>query len=62
MSDSSKSIVPAMVAVALTAFVIMPAAMLGVAVLAVSCSLGLAFGGYHADSGSGGGGQQVGDR
>ncbi|GAA2798808.1 C40 family peptidase [Saccharopolyspora taberi] len=62
MSDSNKGTVYSMVAVALTAFIIMPAAMVGVAVIAVSGSLGTAFGGCHGDGGPGGGGQQVGDR
>ncbi|MEB3371312.1 C40 family peptidase [Saccharopolyspora mangrovi] len=62
MSGSSKGTVWSMVAVALTALVIMPAAMGGIAVLAVSGSLGIAFGGCHGDGGPGGGGQQVGDQ
>lgn len=62
MSGSGKGTVWSMVAVALTAFIVMPAAMLGVAVVAVSGSLGVAFGGCHGDGGPGGGGQQVGDQ
>ena len=62
MSGTGKGTVWAMVAVAVTAFVIVPAGMVGIAVMAVSGSLGTAFGGCHGDAGPGGGGQQVGDR
>ncbi|GAB3289022.1 C40 family peptidase [Parasphingorhabdus pacifica] len=62
MSDTGKGTVWSMVAIAITAFVITPAAVIGIAVMAVSGSLGTVFGGCHGDGGPGGGGQQIGDR
>ncbi|MEY8042348.1 C40 family peptidase [Saccharopolyspora cebuensis] len=50
------------VALGVAALVVLPVLLVGVAVLAVSGSLGTAFGGCHGDGGPGGGGQQVGDR
>lgn len=59
MSGASKWVVPAIAAVVL---LVLPTSMLGIAILAVSGSLGSAFGGCHGDGGPGGGGQQIGDR
>ncbi|MEV4734815.1 NlpC/P60 family protein [Saccharopolyspora sp. NPDC049426] len=68
MVGSEQATVQAMVAVALTAFVAMPAVMVGVAVLVVSGGLGVTQGGCHhaagpsaPGGGPGAGGQQVGD-
>lgn len=59
---SGKGTVWALVAVVVAAFVIVPAGMVGIAVIAVSGSLSTAFGGCHGDGGPGGGGQRIGDQ
>lgn len=59
MSGASKA---ALAAAAAAFLVVLPAALVGIAVIAVSSSLGVAFGGCGGDGGPGGGGQQVGDR